>query len=73
MGMLSFIKEAGEKLFGKGKAQERQGHPHRIQSDPTTSDVAKAALTVQRCTLFACGGKVDEAYRLLVATSPRPS
>jgi len=40
MGMLSFIKEAGEKLFGKGKAQEAMA---QAQSDPSSADKQKAA------------------------------
>jgi nucleoid-associated protein YgaU len=40
MGMLSFIKEAGEKLFGKGKAQEAMA---QAQADPSSADKQKAA------------------------------
>lgn len=40
MGMLSFIKEAGEKLFGKGKAQEAMT---QAQADPSSADKQKAA------------------------------
>lgn len=40
MGMLSFIKEAGEKLFGKGKAQETMA---AAQADPSSADKQKAA------------------------------
>ncbi len=40
MGMLSFIKEAGEKLFGKGKAQEAMT---AAQADPSSADKQKAA------------------------------
>jgi len=40
MGMLSFIKEAGEKLFGKGKAQETMA---AAQADPSSDDKKKAA------------------------------
>jgi nucleoid-associated protein YgaU len=40
MGMLSFIKEAGEKLFGKGKAQEAMA---AAQADPSSADKTKAA------------------------------
>jgi nucleoid-associated protein YgaU len=40
MGMLSFIKEAGEKLFGKGKAQSAMT---AAQSDPSSAEKAKAA------------------------------
>ena len=40
MGMLSFIKEAGEKLFGKGKAQEAMA---AAQADPSSADKQKAA------------------------------
>jgi nucleoid-associated protein YgaU len=39
MGMLSFIKEAGEKLFGKGKAQEAMA---QAQADPS-ADKQKVA------------------------------
>jgi nucleoid-associated protein YgaU len=38
--MLSFIKEAGEKLFGKGKAQEAMA---QAQADPSSADKQKAA------------------------------
>jgi nucleoid-associated protein YgaU len=40
MGMLSFIKEAGEKLFGKGKTQETMA---AAQADPSSDDKKKAA------------------------------
>jgi nucleoid-associated protein YgaU len=40
MGMLSFIKEAGEKLFGKGPAQAAMT---AAQADPSAADKAKAA------------------------------
>ncbi|HTR57741.1 MAG TPA: peptidoglycan-binding protein LysM [Casimicrobiaceae bacterium] len=40
MGMLSFIKEAGEKLFGKGKAQETMA---AAQADPSSAEKTKAA------------------------------
>jgi nucleoid-associated protein YgaU len=40
MGMLSFIKEAGEKLFGKGPAQTAMA---AAQSDPSSAEKAKAA------------------------------
>jgi nucleoid-associated protein YgaU len=40
MGMLSFIKEAGEKLFGKGKAQMAMAE---AQTDPSSADKQKAA------------------------------
>lgn len=40
MGMLSFIKEAGEKLFGKGKAQETMA---QAQADPSSAEKQKAA------------------------------
>src|SRR5215831_18949943 len=57
---------------GKGKVQEREGYLHAIQSDPTTPDVAKTALAVQRSTLSQCDCKVDEADRLLLRASARP-
>src|SRR5215468_10681925 len=44
--------------LGKGKAQERQGDLHRIQSDATTPDVAKTTLAVHRCTLSTCDCQV---------------
>ena len=37
MGLLSFIKEAGEKLFGKGQAQSA------AEADPSSAEKAKAA------------------------------
>jgi len=40
MGMLSFIKEAGEKLFGKGAAQAAMT---TAQADPASAEKAKAA------------------------------
>jgi len=40
MGLLSFIKEAGEKLFGKGQAQAAMS---AAQADPSSQDKAKAA------------------------------
>jgi nucleoid-associated protein YgaU len=40
MGMLSFIKEAGEKLFGKGQAQTAMA---AAQSDPSSAEKTKAA------------------------------
>jgi nucleoid-associated protein YgaU len=40
MGMLSFIKEAGEKLFGKGKTQAAMAE---AQADPSSADKQKAA------------------------------
>lgn len=40
MGILSFIKEAGEKLFGKGKAQDTMA---AAQADPSSDDKKKAA------------------------------
>ncbi|HTS21841.1 MAG TPA: peptidoglycan-binding protein LysM [Casimicrobiaceae bacterium] len=40
MGMLSFIKEAGEKLFGKGQAQTTMA---AAQADPSSADKQKAA------------------------------
>ena len=40
MGFLSFIKEAGEKLFGKGQAQAAMS---AAQADPSSQDKAKAA------------------------------
>jgi nucleoid-associated protein YgaU len=40
MGMLSFIKEAGEKLFGKGAAQAAMS---TAQADPASAEKAKAA------------------------------
>jgi nucleoid-associated protein YgaU len=40
MGMLSFIKEAGEKLFGKGQAQTAMA---AAQADPASADKKKAA------------------------------
>jgi nucleoid-associated protein YgaU len=40
MGLLSFIKDAGEKLFGKGQAQTAIT---AAQGDPTSADKAKAA------------------------------
>jgi len=40
MGLLSFIKEAGEKLFGKGQAQAAMS---AVQADPSSQDKAKAA------------------------------
>ncbi|HUH92857.1 MAG TPA: peptidoglycan-binding protein LysM [Casimicrobiaceae bacterium] len=40
MGMLSFIKEAGEKLFGKGKTQETIA---AAQADPSSEEKKKAA------------------------------
>jgi nucleoid-associated protein YgaU len=40
MGMLSFIKEAGEKLFGKGAAQTAMA---TAQADPSSAEKSKAA------------------------------
>ena len=40
MGLLSFIKEAGEKLFGKGQAQAAMT---AAQADPSSQEKAKAA------------------------------
>jgi len=40
MGMLSFIKEAGEKLFGKGPAQAAMT---AAQADPSSAEKQKAA------------------------------
>jgi nucleoid-associated protein YgaU len=40
MGMLSFIKEAGEKLFGKGQAQAAMS---AAQADPSSQEKLKAA------------------------------
>jgi nucleoid-associated protein YgaU len=40
MGMLSFIKEAGEKLFGKGQAQVAMS---AAQADPSSQEKLKAA------------------------------
>jgi len=40
MGMLSFIKEAGEKLFGKGPAQAAMT---AAQADPSSAEKTKAA------------------------------
>jgi len=40
MGLLSFIKEAGEKLFGKGQAQATMT---AAQADPSSAEKAKAA------------------------------
>ena len=40
MSLLSFIKEAGEKLFGKGAAQSAIA---AAQADPSSADKAKAA------------------------------
>ena len=40
MGLLSFFKEAGEKLFSKGQAQAAMT---AAQSDPSSADKAKAA------------------------------
>jgi nucleoid-associated protein YgaU len=40
MGMLSFIREAGEKLFGKGKAQEAMA---AAKGDPSDAAKTKAA------------------------------
>ncbi|HTP47183.1 MAG TPA: BON domain-containing protein, partial [Casimicrobiaceae bacterium] len=40
MGLLSFIKEAGEKLFSKGPAQAAMT---AAQADPSSADKAKAA------------------------------
>lgn len=40
MGLLSFIKEAGEKLFGKGAAQTAMT---AAQADPASQDKVKAA------------------------------
>ena len=39
MGMLSFIKEAGEKLFGKGKTQAAMAE---AQADPASAEKQKA-------------------------------
>ena len=40
MGLLSFVKEAGEKLFGKGKAQAAMA---ATQADPASEEKVKAA------------------------------
>jgi len=40
MGLLSFIKEAGEKLFGKGQAQAAMS---AAQADPSSQEKLKAA------------------------------
>jgi nucleoid-associated protein YgaU len=40
MGLLSFIKEAGEKLFGKGQAQATMT---AAQADPSSQEKARAA------------------------------
>jgi sugar/nucleoside kinase (ribokinase family) len=40
MGLLSFIKDAGEKLFGKGPAQAAMT---ASQADPSSAEKAKAA------------------------------
>ena len=40
MGMLSFFKDAGEKLFGKGPAQAALA---QVQADPASVEKAKAA------------------------------
>ena len=40
MGLLSFIKEAGEKLFGKGQAQATMS---AAQADPSSAEKLKAA------------------------------
>lgn len=40
MGLLSFIKDAGEKLFGKGEAQAAMT---AAQADPTSAEKAKVA------------------------------
>ena len=40
MGLLSFVREAGEKLFGKGQAQAAMTE---AQSDPSSAEKAKAA------------------------------
>jgi hypothetical protein len=40
MGLLSFIKEAGEKLFSKGNAQTAMA---QAQADPASVEKSKAA------------------------------
>jgi hypothetical protein len=43
MGMIDFVKEAGEKLFGRGKAQAAMAE---AKTDPANE--AKSAAAVQR-------------------------
>jgi nucleoid-associated protein YgaU len=50
MGLMSFIKDAGEKLFGKGEAKAAQ---EAVQKAPTADNVAK---------LNAAAGDAIEAY-----------
>ncbi|MDQ2779041.1 MAG: BON domain-containing protein, partial [Pseudomonadota bacterium] len=59
MGLMSFMKEAGEKLFGKGEAQAAEV---KAKAEPTPENVAalsKAAGTAIENYVVAQGLKVD--------------
>ncbi len=59
MGLLSFIKEAGEKLFGKGEAKAAQDAAAAAPSPETVAALSKAAGDAIANYIRAQGLKVD--------------
>ncbi len=59
MGVMSFIKEAGEKLFGKGEAKAAQEAAQQAPSAETLAALSQAAGNAIAAYITAQGLQVD--------------